>query len=283
MSRDDETLPVSAMTIDVEDYFQVSAMAPYVSRAQWETLESRVCRNVEKALELFAESNTKATFFFLGWVAERFPELVKQVAVFGHEVASHGYEHTKVSTQSAEEFLEDARHTRLLLEDISGQPVNGYRAASFSIDESTPWAHDILAQAGYRYSSSVYPVSHDHYGMPGAPRWPHKTGSAGLLEIPMTTVRLFGRNWPASGGGYFRLFPRAVSTWGLGRVIRKEGRPAVFYFHPWELDPDQPRVADLGAKARFRHYLNLHKFEGRLRTVLAAFPWGRMDEIFLGD
>jgi len=273
----------SAMTVDLEDWFQVSAFERHIRREDWERLPSRVERNAERILALFARRGVRATFFILGWIAERHPQLVRAIAEAGHEVASHGFSHVRVTEQEPEEFRRDVTHTRSVLEELSGRAVLGFRAASFSIGASNLWALDVLAEAGYRYSSSVYPVRHDFGGMPGAPRFPFRRGGDGLLEIPVTTVRVGRRNLPCGGGGYFRLFPYALSRWAIGRVTRGEGRPAVFYFHPWEIDPGQPRQQGLALKTRFRHYLNLERMERRLERLLADFRWGRMDEIFLGE
>jgi polysaccharide deacetylase family protein (PEP-CTERM system associated) len=269
----------NALTIDVEDYFQVSALAPHFPRTQWDTVPCRVEANVDRILELLDRYDTHATFFTLGWVAERYPQLVRRMATAGHEVASHGYAHERASAQDPGTFLADIRLAKAVLEDITGQGVSGYRAPSFSIGRDNPWAHDCIAQAGYRYSSSVYPVRHDHYGMPEAPRFPWRLDN-GLLEIPVTTTRWLGRNWPAGGGGYFRLLPYAVSRWQIARVNRNDGRPAIFYFHPWEVDPDQPRVHEASVKTRFRHYLNLSRTETRLQRLLSDFRWGRADAVF---
>ncbi len=271
---------VNALTIDVEDYFQVSAMAPYITRSQWDSMPCRVERNVDVILRLLADSNAKATFFTLGWVADRYPGVVRRISEAGHELGSHGYGHLRASDQSPEEFLSDISRAKKLLEDFSGMAVHGYRAPSFSIDRSNPWAFDCLLEAGYRYSSSVYPVQHDHYGMPDAPRFAY-AARAGLLEIPMTTTRMWQRNLPAGGGGFFRLMPYAMSRWLINRVNTIDRQPALFYFHPWELDPDQPRVNGATGKARFRHYLNLHRTEPRLRRLLADFHWDRVDRVFL--
>lgn len=269
----------NALTIDVEDYFQVSALAPYVARSQWDSVPCRIERNVEIILELLQQGSAKATFFTLGWVAERYPALVRRIADAGHEIASHGYGHHRASDQSAKEFLSDIRLAKQLLQDICGQEVKGYRAPSFSIGRQTIWAFDCIAEAGYRYSSSVYPIRHDHYGMPEAPRFPFQP-RPGLLEFPVTTSRMLNTNLPAGGGGYFRLLPYSVSRWLIRRVNRDERRPAIFYFHPWELDPEQPRVPGINAKVRFRHYVNLHRTEQRLRRLVKDFQWDRADRVF---
>ena len=274
--------PTHAMTCDVEDYFQVSAFNDHVRRSDWDNFECRIPRNIDLILNRFSDSGTKATFFTLGWVAQKYPEVVRRIADAGHEIASHGMQHTRVWQQSRDEFHEDVVSTRKLLEDVSGQPVIGYRAASWSIDGRTLWAYDVLAEAGYRYSSSIYPIAHDHFGDPDAPIAPHIVGNTGLLEIPASTARVFGRNIPAGGGGYFRLFPLWFSKFLIHRIEVAE-RPYVFYFHPWEIDPNQPRIKDIPTKSRFRHYVNLGKFESRLSQMLQEFDWNRMDRIFLGS
>jgi len=271
----------NAMTIDVEDYFQVSALAPYIPRDQWDARECRVEANVERILLLLDQQQTKATFFTLGWIAERYPHLVRWIVDAGHELASHGYGHQRASELDEAEFAADVGTAKKLLEDLSGHEVKGYRAPSFSIGEGNLWAFDCLERAGYRYSSSIYPIRHDHYGMPDAPRFAHQV-RAGLLELPVTTARFFDRNWPASGGGYFRLLPYPLSRWLLQKVNERDHQPAIFYFHPWEIDAGQPRVPGISAKTRFRHYLNLSYTEGRLKRLLADFDWGRMDDVFLG-
>ena len=272
---------VNAITVDAEEYFQVSAFNDQIGRHEWDDLPTRLPANVERILDLFEAANVRGTFFTLGWVAERFPETIRCIVARGHELASHGTDHQRVSDLGEDGFRQDVDRARKILEDVSGTRVVGYRAPSFSISGFTPWAHDVLARAGYRYSSSVYPIAHDHYGMPDAPRFPYRRDASGLLEIPLSTVRQFGRNWPCAGGGYFRLLPLRYSEWAVRRINEKEHKPAVFYFHPWELDPDQPRVTGVPLKSRFRHYLNLDKFERRLKYMLTAFRWGRIDEIYL--
>jgi polysaccharide deacetylase family protein (PEP-CTERM system associated) len=270
----------NALTVDVEDYFQVSALARHIARADWARIPCRVERNVETILSLFAESGARATFFTLGWIAERYPGLVKRIVAQGHELASHGYGHLRIHEQTPAEFTHDIGRAKALLEDLSGTEVKGYRAPSFSIGPRTPWAFERIAQAGYRYSSSVYPVRHDLYGMPDAPRFAYRP-RADLLEIPVTTAAVLNRNLPAGGGGYFRLLPYAVSRALIRRVNEVDRRSAIFYFHPWEIDPAQPRVPGTGVKTRFRHYVNLRRTEPRLRRLLRDFRWRRMDEIFL--
>ena len=272
---------VNAMTIDVEDYFQVSAFAPYIDRARWDSMPCRVEANVERILDLLDEAGAHATFFTLGWVAERYPALVRRIADAGHELASHGYGHLRATEQGIDEFLTDIKLAKAILEDVSSRPVSGYRAPSFSVGPTNPWAFDCIAAAGYRYSSSIYPIRHDHYGVPDAPRFAHEV-RPGLLEVPVATMRLLARNWPAGGGGYFRLLPYSLSRWFLNRVNAVDGKPATFYLHPWEFDPEQPRVEEANAKARFRHYLNLERTGDRMRRLLADFRWDRVDRVYLG-
>lgn len=271
--------PMNALSVDVEDYFQVSALAPHIDRASWDSQPCRVERNVQRLLALFEKHGAQATFFTLGWVAERYPQLVRDIVAGGHELASHGHGHLRASEQTPEEFRQDLLRAKGVLEDIAGRPVIGYRAPSFSIGYGNPWAFDVLVETGHRYSSSVYPVKHDHYGMPDAPRFPY-AARPGFTEIPVTTTRMFGRNLPGGGGGYFRLLPYALSRWALRRVNRIDQRPAIFYFHPWEIDPEQPRVPGTSLKTRFRHYVNLDKTEGRLDRLLGDFRWGRVDEVY---
>jgi polysaccharide deacetylase family protein (PEP-CTERM system associated) len=277
----EEGAVVNAMTIDVEDYFQVSAFAPYIDRARWDSIPCRVEANVERILGLLDEAGAHATFFTLGWLAERYPALVRRIAAEGHEIASHGYGHLRATEQGRGEFLADIKLAKAILEDVSSRPVCGYRAPSFSVGPTNPWAFDCIAEAGYRYSSSIYPIRHDHYGVPDAPRFAHEV-RPGLLEVPVATMRVLARNWPAGGGGYFRLLPYSLSRRFLDRVNAVDGKPAMFYVHPWEFDPEQPRVAEASAKARFRHYLNLKRTGGRMRRLLADFRWDRADRVYLG-
>jgi polysaccharide deacetylase family protein (PEP-CTERM system associated) len=271
---------VNALTIDVEDYFQVSAFAPHVPRANWDARECRVEQNIERILALLADANARGTFFTLGWIAERYPAIVRRIAAEGHEIASHGFGHQRASEQSPMEFLADIRLAKAIIEDVAGCEVRGYRAPSFSIGTSNPWAFDAIAAAGYRYSSSIYPIRHDHYGVPDAPRFVHES-RPGLLEIPVATVRMARSNWPAGGGGYFRLLPYVLSRWSIRRINRHDRQPAMFYFHPWELDPEQPRIDGPDAKTRFRHYLNLRRMAPRLTRLLRDFRWDRADRVFL--
>jgi len=271
----------NAMTIDVEDYFQVSAFAPYIQRGDWDDRECRIERNMAVILDLLDAHETKATFFTLGWIAERYPQLVRDIVSRGHELASHGYGHQRASDLSREAFAEDVGRAKKMLEDLGGVAVKGYRAPSFSIGTGNLWAFDVLQEAGYRYSSSVYPIAHDHYGMPDSPRFAYPVRE-GLLEVPVTTLRMFNRNLPSSGGGYFRLLPYALSRWMIQQVNERDQQSAVFYFHPWEIDPGQPRIAGIDAKTKFRHYVNIHRTEARISQLLSDLAWGRMDQIFLG-
>lgn len=272
----------NAMTIDVEDYFQVSAFAPHISRDSWDNLPCRVERNIARILALLDEHKVQATFFTLGWIARRYPQIVRHIVDNGHELASHGYNHLRASDQNPDEFRNDITRSKKLLEDLGGQAVIGYRAPSFSIGKHNLWTLDSLLEAGYRYSSSIYPIRHDHYGMPDAPRFKFQPrGQGGLIELPATTVKLLGRNFPASGGGYFRLLPYNLSRWLMKRVNHVDQQPCIFYFHPWEIDHEQPRQKNIGLKTRFRHYVNLNRTEPRIRSLLRDFKWGRMDHIFM--
>lgn len=274
----------NALSVDVEDYYQVQALARAFPMAAWDRCESRVERNTELLLEIFAEARVVATFFTLGWIAERHRGLVRRIVEAGHELASHGYCHARVDSQTPQAFRADVGRTRQLLQDIAGVAVRGYRAATFSVGPHTPWAWRILEEEGYTYSSSVYPVARDYYGVPDAPRTVHLApGAERLLEIPISTVRLAGRNWACGGGGYFRLLPYAVSQAAIERINAADRAPAVFYIHPWELDPRQPRVRDAPLKSRLRHYLNLSRTGERLRRLTRAFRWDRMDRVFLLD
>lgn len=272
----------NALTIDVEDYFQVSAFAAHIDRADWPRLECRVEANIERILLLLEGRGIHATFFTLGWIAERYPAMLRRVAQAGHEVASHGQAHRRANEQSQAQFAADVRLSKTLIEQLTGHAVLGYRAPSFSIGAGNLWAFDVLQEAGYRYSSSIYPIRHDHYGMPDSPRFAWRPrGPQGVLELPISTVRVRGRNLPAGGGGYFRLMPYVLSRWLLRRINSHDGQAGIFYFHPWELDPGQPRPSGLGAKTRFRHYLNLGRMEARLARLTNDFSWDRMDRIFL--
>jgi polysaccharide deacetylase family protein (PEP-CTERM system associated) len=273
---------VNAMSVDVEDYYQVSAFETVVPRNKWATFAPRVESNTERVLELFERANIRATFFVLGCIAERHPTLIRRIVERGHELASHGYEHRRASEQTPATFVADAARTRNLLEDISGTEVKGYRAASFSINRGNWWAFEGLVSAGYTYSSSVNPIRHDHYGEPSAPRHPFKPWPHEFIEIPITTIDVAGRRFSCGGGGFFRLLPYRWSHWAISRVNRREIRPAIFYFHPWEIDPDQPRIEQASPKSRLRHYTNLGIMKAKVERVLQDFRWGRIDDVFLG-
>jgi polysaccharide deacetylase family protein (PEP-CTERM system associated) len=271
----------NALTIDVEDYYQVSAFESIVRFADWEQYESRVERNTSRLLDLFAAHATHATFFVLGWVAERHPGLVRAIHRGGHEVASHGYAHRRIYTQTPAQFRAETQRSKHILEDIIGQPILGYRAASYSITAKSLWALDILQELGFVYDSSIFPVHHDSYGIPQAQRFCHllsENTEKRLVEFPLSTVQCIGMNIPIAGGGYFRLFPYALTRWGLRRVNQKERHPVVVYLHPWEIDPLQPRLPARGL-SRWRHYMNLARTEKRLIHLLGDFQWGTMAEV----
>lgn len=272
---------VNALSIDVEDYFQVTALSERVDRADWHHFSLRVEQNTDNILSLLAEAQINATFFVLGWVAERCPELIRRIADAGHEIGSHGYSHIRVCDHDAESFKTDIERTRLLLEDVSGTSVRGYRAASFSLAPDMIWAYQTLQETGYHYSSSLHPIRHDLYGAPDAPRQPfHPSPENVVVEIPVSTLELFGRRVPCGGGGYFRLLPYAFSHWAIRRLHNGENQPCVFYFHPWEIDPDQPRVSGLSARSRFRHYSNLTTMQSKLVKLFRDFTWTRIDRVY---
>lgn len=269
-----------AMTVDVEDYFQVQAFAGVVERAAWDSLPCRVEANMDRILAAFDQAGVRGTFFTLGWIADRHPAVVRAIVAGGHELASHGYGHARADGQTPEEFRQDVRQAKQVLEDLGGVAVTGYRAPTFSIGPRNPWAFDVLAEEGYRYSSSIYPVRHDLYGVPDAPRFPYRPTSGPLVEIPMTTVRVMGRNIPCAGGGYFRLMPYPLYRMLLRRYHRAEHAAGVFYFHPWEMDPGQPRMQKASRMAQFRHYVNIPAMQGRVERLLQDFTWDRMDRVF---
>ena len=268
------------MTVDVEDYYHVSAFEKHIKREKWDSYPSRIEENITKILDIFGNHDIKATFFILGWVAEKYPESIKKIAQFGHEIASHGYSHIRVTNQEPLQFREDISKTKDILENVSGVTVNGYRAASYSINSHDHWAYKILEECGYKYSSSVYPIKHDLYGIPDAPRYPYKPNNSNIFEIPVSTVQLNSYRIPCGGGGYFRLFPYFISRRLIKMVNLKEGKPCIFYFHPWELDTEQPRQKGVSIKTRFRHYININRTENRLNRLLDDFNWDRMDKIY---
>lgn len=272
--------PINGLSVDVEDWFQVGAFEHVIERGSWDSLNLRVERNCDAILEMFDQASVKATFFTLGWVAQRHPALMRRIADAGHEVASHGWDHQRVFRMGAAAFARDLDVSRKAIEDASGTRVSGYRAPSFSIDQRTPWAYEVLAEQGYAYSSSVAPVAHDHYGWRAAPRFAFRPlPGADLIEIPVTTAMLGSRRLAAGGGGFFRVLPYAFSRWAIRQVNRRDGRPAIFYFHPWEIDPQQPRVANAPLRSRLRHYTNLDGMAGKLRQLVREFAWGRMDAL----
>lgn len=270
--------PTNGLSVDVEDWFHVGAFEAVIEKDDWSCLTDRVERNCDAILQMFADADVKATFFTLGWVAKRHPELMRRIAGEGHEIASHGWDHARVFRMDRQAFARDLEMSRKALEDAAGMPIKGYRAPSFSIDHRTPWAYMILAEQGFTYSSSVAPVAHDHYGWSTAPRFAFKPLPwSDLVEIPVTTAMFAGRRLAAGGGGFFRVLPYGFSRWAIRQVNRRDGRPAVFYFHPWEIDPDQPRVTNAPMKSRLRHYTNLEGMAGKLRQLIGEFRWGRMD------
>jgi polysaccharide deacetylase family protein (PEP-CTERM system associated) len=269
---------LNGLSVDVEEWFQVGAFEHVIDRADWDGIASRVEANTGAVLDLFAEAGVTGTFFTLGWVAERHPRLMRRIADAGHEVASHGWDHRRIFTFDAESFRADLRRARGAVEDASGQSVTGYRAPSFSLDRRTPWAHQVLAEEGYAYSSSVAPVRHDHYGWREAPRYAFRPlADAGLVEVPVTVAEVAGRRM-ATGGGFFRMLPAAVTHYAV-RQVNREGQPAMFYFHPWEVDPDQPRVARAPLRSRVRHYARLGAMAGKLAGLVRRHEWGRCDAV----
>jgi len=275
---------LNAMTVDVEDYFQVEAFAPHISREEWNNRECRVERNMDRILQLFSDTNTKATFFTLGWVAERYPQLVRRIVAEGHELASHGLAHFRADHQSRPLFLADVRKAKAVVEDVGGTQVSGYRATSFSITRRNLWALSVLEEVGYKYSSSTFPINHDLYGIPEQPRFAfYPFADSKFVEIPITTIRKFGRNWPAGGGGYFRLFPYGLFKRNLRAVRAEDRQPCMFYFHPWEIDHTQPRITGTSVKTRVRHYLNLERTFDRLQLLLKDFRWSSVDRVFFAD
>ncbi len=270
---------VNAFTVDVEDYFQVSAFSRYIPRASWDSYECRVENNIDKILSILNSKNTKATFFTLGWIAERYPLMVRRIVNEGHELASHGYGHERVTDLSPSNFFSDLKLSKNILENIVGIEVKGYRAPSFSIGSDNLWAFDCLHEAGYKYSSSIYPIKHDHYGMPNGQRFIHSVKDE-FVEIPITTLRIKGKNYPSSGGGYFRLLPYFLSKNMLKKFLSDDKNPAIFYFHPWEIDKMQPRIDGIDLKTKFRHYVNISTMEKKINKLLMDFKWDRVDKVF---
>jgi polysaccharide deacetylase family protein (PEP-CTERM system associated) len=271
---------INGLSVDVEDWFQVGAFEGVIDRKEWDGLDCRVENNCAAILDLFAAAGVKGTFFTLGWMAQRYPAMMRRIADAGHELASHGWDHERVFRMDATSFGADIAKASKAIEDAAGIRVTGYRAPSFSIDQRTPWAYPVLAEQGYAYSSSVAPIAHDHYGWREAPRFAFlPMAGSGLVEIPVTTAMLAGKRLAAGGGGFFRVLPYGFSRWAIAQVNRDEHRPAVFYFHPWEVDPGQPRVANAPLKSKLRHYTNLGVMSDKLRRLVGDFQWGRMDAL----
>jgi polysaccharide deacetylase family protein (PEP-CTERM system associated) len=276
--------PVNGLSVDVEDWFQVGAFEQVIDRSSWDSLSDRVERNCELILELFDEADVKATFFTLGWVAQRHPSLLRRIAERGHELASHGWDHARVHTLDPKSFAADLEKSRKAIEDAGGVRITGYRAPSFSIDSRTPWAYMALAEQGFTYSSSVAPITHDHYGWREAPRFAFKPLPwSDLIEIPVTTAEFAGKRLAAGGGGFFRVLPYGFSRWAIRQVNTRDQRPAVFYFHPWEIDPQQPRVTGASMRSKLRHYTNLDVMADKLRQLVKDFAWGRMDVLAMRE
>lgn len=278
--NDRTVVTTNAMTVDVEDYFQVSAFEAYVSRANWKYFSSRVESNTDRILQLFADSGVQATFFTLGWVAEHYPGLVKRIVLAGHDLASHGYEHQRVTNLTKCEFANDLTTSKAVLEDVGGVEISGYRAPSYSFTSENLWAHEVLFETGYRYSSSIVPIKHDLYGIPDAPRFAHQYVNGCVLELPITTISILGRKISCGGGGWFRLYPYRFSKWAINQVNHNDNQSAIFYFHPWEIDPKQPRIKNLDARTKFRHYQNLSRMEGKINRLLRDFRWRSVPEVF---
>jgi polysaccharide deacetylase family protein (PEP-CTERM system associated) len=270
---------LNAMTVDVEDFFHVSAFESIIQPEQWKDYQPRVDANTRRLLDIFAKANVKSTFFTLGWVAEKYPELIKEIHRQGHEVASHGYAHRRASEQTPEEFRQDVIRSKQHLEDLIGEKVLGYRAPSFSIGYTSEWAFEILAELGFVYSSSTYPVKHDLYGTPDWPRFAYNRPE-NIIEIPIPTLRMLGKQVPIGGGGYFRLYPYQMTKKLISRYLKQEKQPYSFYFHPWEIDAEQPRLNDAPLKSRFRHYVNLSKTESKLEKLLSDFSWSTMKDVY---
>ena len=269
----------NALSVDVEDWFQVGAFENVISRSDWDACDCRVERNTDALLAMFEAAGIKATFFTLGWVAERYPALIGRIADAGHELGNHGQNHDRVFTFTPQQFAADLERSRKAIEDAAGVAVRGYRAPSFSINPHTPWAHEVMAEQGYSYSSSINPIKHDHYGWPDAPRFAfHPLPDSELVEIPVTTAMLGKKRIAAGGGGFFRLLPYSYSRWAI-RQVNADARPGIIYFHPWEIDPDQPRVANAPIKSKLRHYTNLDAMAGKLKRLMADFKWDRLDRI----
>lgn len=277
------TSMANAMTVDVEDYYQVSAFDQYISRESWTNFAGRVEPNTDRILELFDLHNVTATFFTLGWVARQYPALVRRIVDQGHDLASHSWDHRRVNTLTRTEFSDDVSKSKSILEDVSGVQISGYRAPSYSFTVDTEWAHAVLLEQGYRYSSSIAPINNYVYGIPDAPRFCHARADNKVIELPITTTRILSKNYPCGGGGWFRLYPYSLSRWALDRVNKHDNQPAIFYFHPWEIDPQQPRIDGLDMATKFRHYQNLNHMEAKLTRLLEDYQWRSIPEVFASE
>jgi polysaccharide deacetylase family protein (PEP-CTERM system associated) len=274
----------NALSVDVEDWFHVGAFERVIAPADWPSLECRVEGNTDRLLAMFDNAGIKATFFTLGWVAQRYPALMRRIADAGHELANHGSNHDRVFTMTRDQFAADIDRARKTIEDASSTRVLGYRAPSFSIDPRTPWAHEVLAEQGYAYSSSVAPIKHDHYGWADAPRFAFRpVKGSDFVEVPVTTAMLAGKRLAAGGGGFFRILPYAFSRWAVAQVNQADKRPAIIYFHPWEIDPGQPRVANAPIRSKLRHYTRLDAMAGKLERLMRDFQWDRLDNIVAAE
>ena len=273
---------VNAMTVDVEDYFHVSAFEKVIKQEAWDALELRVEKSTYRLLELFAQYNTKCTFFTLGWVAQKCPNLIKDIVAQGHELASHGYSHARASTMSPQEFKQDVLLSKQILEDISGQAITGYRAPSFSVNDNNVWLYEILVELGFKYSSSTYPIKHDLYGVPNWPRFKYQRPE-GIIEIPIPTLRKSEQNVGIGGGGYFRLYPYWMSKKRIDNYLKQEQQPYSFYFHPWEIDVEQPKVSGASFKSKVRHYINIARMEDKVAKLLEDYQWDTMENVYLNN
>lgn len=283
MSKLNTESPIlNAMTVDVEDYFHVSAFEKVIDSSQWTNLPLRVERNTYRLLEVFEQNNVKSTFFTLGWVAEQCPGLIKDIVAQGHELASHGYSHQRATQMTPEQFRQDVLQSKTLLEDCAGNPIKGYRAPSFSINDSNTWVYQVLVDLGFTYSSSTYPIEHDLYGVPDWPRFKYQRPE-GIWEIPVPTVRKNQKNTGIGGGGYFRLYPYWLSKRRIENFHQTEKQPYSFYFHPWEIDPEQPKIKDASTKSKLRHYLNLSRMENKIVRLLKDYEWSTMENVYLSN
>ena len=270
---------LNAMTVDVEDYFQVSAFESVLKPSDWSSIPLRVEENTHRLLDVFAEHNAKSTFFTLGWVAQRCPTLIKRIVEEGHELASHGLNHRRATTMTRDEFIDDVKTSKAILEDAGGVAVKGYRAPSFSVNDDNQWIYEVLVELGVEYSSSTYPISHDLYGVPEWPRFKYQRPE-GITEIPIPTIVKNDKNVGIGGGGYFRLYPYWLSRKRIQAFMQSETAPYSFYFHPWEIDPGQPKIANAPLKSKIRHYINLGRMEGKLKRLLSDYRWGTMADAY---